>query len=138
MKTDIRTVRVCNVCGKPMLHGYTMYDTEYACSDECLLKSYGGDRKAMEADFADHGEEGDSECFWTCWPSMFFAEDELTIEDLKYMWVQLNDISAHIDNYGNTVITEGFAVPSCSPSSPSGVGCCSSKLSSTTISIIPL
>ena len=110
MKIDIREVRVCSVCGKPMLHGYTMYDTEYACSDECLLKSYGGDRRAMEEDFADHGEEGDTECFWTCWPSMFFTEDELTIEDLKYMWAQLNDIPVNVNNNGDMVITSDFAV----------------------------
>ena len=105
-----KEIRKCNICGKPMLYGYTMYDTEYACSDECLLKSYGGDVKAMEADFADHLNEGDAECFWTCWPSMHTLEDELTLGDLKYMWGQLGDILVSEDSDGNLVIDEYFAV----------------------------
>ena len=105
-----KEIRKCSQCGKPMLHGYTLYDEEYVCSDKCLLKSYGGDKKAMEADFADSMNEGDSECFWTCWPSMYFDEDELTIDDLRYMWNQLGNIPTSEDEDGCLVIDEAFAV----------------------------
>ena len=44
-------VRTCDNCGKPMLEGYYL-GGEHACSDECALALYGGDKKQMEDDLS--------------------------------------------------------------------------------------
>ena len=60
-------VRRCDHCGKPMKEGYYL-GGEYACSDECCLALYNGDKKQMEEDLS-HAEEDFSECYYTEWES---------------------------------------------------------------------
>lgn len=67
---DDKNVRRCAHCGKPMMEGYHL-GGEYACSEECALALYGGDREQMEEDLS-HAEEDDGECYWTEWESVYF------------------------------------------------------------------
>ena len=59
---DDENVRRCDHCGKPMREGYYL-SGEYACSDECALALYHGDKAQMEED---------GECYWTEWESFYF------------------------------------------------------------------
>ena len=58
-------MRVCDVCGKPMSEGYYL-DGDHACSDECALVIFGGDKALMD-EILSHADEDDSECYWTEW-----------------------------------------------------------------------
>ena len=60
-------IRRCDHCGKPMKEGYYLAG-EYACSDECCLALYKGDKAHMEEDLS-HAEEDFSECYYTEWES---------------------------------------------------------------------
>lgn len=51
--------RVCNVCGKRMVDGFVIYDSEYYCSDECLATVYSNEEYNKIYD------EGDG--YWTEW-----------------------------------------------------------------------
>ncbi len=68
---DDENVRRCDHCGKPMKEGYYL-GGEYACSDECALALYHGDKEQMEEDLS-HAEEEDGECYWTEWESFHFV-----------------------------------------------------------------
>ncbi|WP_289764512.1 hypothetical protein [uncultured Duncaniella sp.] len=68
---DDENIRRCNNCGKPMKEGYYL-GGEYACSDECALALYHGDKAQMEEDLS-HAEEDDGECYWTEWESFYFG-----------------------------------------------------------------
>lgn len=63
-------IRRCDHCKRPMKDGYYL-GGEYACSDECALVLYDGDRARMEEDLA-HADEEDGECYWTEWESVYF------------------------------------------------------------------
>lgn len=65
-----RDIRKCDHCGKPMKEGYYLAG-EYACSDECCLALYNGDKQQMEEDLS-HADEIDGECYWTEWDSIYF------------------------------------------------------------------
>lgn len=65
-------VRRCDNCGKLMKEGYYL-GGEFACSDECCLALYGGDKQQMEEDLS-HAEEDDGECYWTEWESYYFED----------------------------------------------------------------
>lgn len=67
---DDENVRRCDHCGKPMKEGYYL-GGEYACSDECALALYNGDKAQMDEDLS-HAEENDGECYWTEWESFYF------------------------------------------------------------------
>lgn len=67
---DDENVRRCDHCGKPMKEGYYL-GGEYACSDECALALYHGDKARMDEDLS-HAEEEDGECYWTEWESFYF------------------------------------------------------------------
>lgn len=59
--------RVCSHCGKHFHEGYFLGD-EYACSEECAVALYGGDRELFEADLeAEEEEAGTTECYWSVW-----------------------------------------------------------------------
>jgi hypothetical protein len=62
--------RVCDVCGKWMNEGYWIGEVNYACSEDCALHYYGGDKEAFEADLAllNDPESADSaDTYWTSW-----------------------------------------------------------------------
>lgn len=63
-------MRLCSYCGKPMKEGYYLAG-EYACSDECCLALYRGDKARMEEDLS-RANEIDGECYWTEWDSVYF------------------------------------------------------------------
>lgn len=65
-------IRRCEHCGKPMKEGYYL-GGEFACSDECCLALYNGDKKQMEEDLS-HADEADGECYWTEWESIYFDD----------------------------------------------------------------
>ena len=65
-------IRRCDHCGKPMKEGYYL-GGEFACSDECCLALYNGDRKQMEEDLS-HAEEDGGDCYWTEWESIYFDD----------------------------------------------------------------
>lgn len=67
-----REIRRCDNCGKPMKEGYYL-GGEYACSDECALVLYHGDKAQMEEDLS-HAEEDDAECYWTQWESIYLDD----------------------------------------------------------------
>lgn len=67
---DNDNIRRCDHCGKPMSKGYYL-GGEYACSDECCLALYDGDKAQMEEDLS-HAEEDDAECYYTEWESIYF------------------------------------------------------------------
>ena len=69
LDSDDENVRRCDHCGKPMREGYYL-GGEYACSDECALALYHGDKAQMEEDLS-HAEEEDGECYWTEWESFY-------------------------------------------------------------------
>ena len=58
-------IRRCDHCGRPMKEGYYLAG-EYACSNECCLALYNGDREAMEKDLSKADEDG-WECYYTDW-----------------------------------------------------------------------
>ena len=59
--------RVCSHCGARFHEGYFL-GNEYACSDECAVALYGGDREQFEADLeAEEEEAGTTECYWSIW-----------------------------------------------------------------------
>lgn len=58
--------RVCSHCGKHFHEGYFLGD-EYACSEECAVALYGGDRELFEADLEAEEEAGTTECYWSVW-----------------------------------------------------------------------
>lgn len=59
--------RVCSHCGKHFHEGYFLGD-EYACSEECAVALYGGDRELFEADLEmEETEPGTTECYWSVW-----------------------------------------------------------------------
>jgi hypothetical protein len=62
--------RVCDVCGKWHTEGYWIGEVNYACSEDCALHYYGGDKEAFEADLAllNDPESADSaDTYWTSW-----------------------------------------------------------------------
>ena len=65
-------IRRCDHCGRPMKEGYYL-GGEYACSDECCLALYNGDKKTMEADLA-LADTDQGECYYTDWES-YYTED---------------------------------------------------------------
>lgn len=65
-------IRRCDHCGKPMKEGYYL-GGEFACSDECCLALYNGDKKQMEEDLS-HALEDDGDCYWTEWESIYFDD----------------------------------------------------------------
>lgn len=58
--------RVCSHCGKRFHKGYFL-GGEYACSDECAVALYGGDREQFEVDLEAEEEAGTTECYWSIW-----------------------------------------------------------------------
>lgn len=62
-------IRRCDHCGKPMDKGYYL-GGEFACSDECALALYNGDREQMEEDLS-HAFENDAECYYTEWEDIY-------------------------------------------------------------------
>lgn len=59
--------RICSHCGARFHEGYFL-GNEYACSDECAVALYGGDREQFEADLeAEEEEAGTTECYWSIW-----------------------------------------------------------------------
>lgn len=59
--------RICSHCGKRFHEGYYLGD-EYACSEECAVALYGGDRELFEADLEMEENEPDTtECYWSVW-----------------------------------------------------------------------
>lgn len=63
-------IRRCDNCGKPMSSGYYLAG-EFACSDECCLALYNGDREQMEEDLS-HAHEMWSDIYYTEWDSIYF------------------------------------------------------------------
>lgn len=62
--------RICDVCGKWHSEGYWVGECHYACSEECALHFYGGDKKEFEADLAllDNPDTADyADTYWTEW-----------------------------------------------------------------------
>ena len=62
--------RYCDVCGKWHTEGYWVGECHYACSEECALTFYGGDKAEFEADLAllDNPETADyADTYWTEW-----------------------------------------------------------------------
>lgn len=62
--------RVCDVCGKWHTEGYWIGEVNYACSEDCALRYYGGNKEAFEADLAllNDPESADSaDTYWTSW-----------------------------------------------------------------------
>lgn len=59
--------RVCSHCGKHFHEGWFL-GNEYACSEECAVALYGGDRELFEADLeTEENEPGTTECYWSVW-----------------------------------------------------------------------
>lgn len=67
-----REIRRCDHCGKPMKEGYYLAG-EFACSDECCLALYNGDKAQMEEDLS-HADEIWSDIYYTEWDSIYFDE----------------------------------------------------------------
>ena len=62
--------RICDVCGKWHTEGYYVCEDEYACSEECAIKLYGGNELAFRLDLAmlDNEETADyAPTYWTEW-----------------------------------------------------------------------
>lgn len=62
--------RYCEVCGKWHTEGYWVGECEYACSEECAIKLYGGDEAAFRADLAlldDEATADSATTYWTEW-----------------------------------------------------------------------
>ena len=62
--------RVCDVCGQWHTEGYWVGEEDYACSEECAIKLYGGNEEEFRADLAmlDDPEMRDMACtYWTEW-----------------------------------------------------------------------
>jgi hypothetical protein len=61
--------RYCDNCGKWHLEGYCIGDgMEYACSEECAIALYGGDKEALYADMPvdeDNNLTDDAVTYWT-------------------------------------------------------------------------
>lgn len=47
--------------------------SEYACSDECCLALYGGDKKQIEEGLS-HACDINGECYYTEWESIYFDD----------------------------------------------------------------
>lgn len=62
-------VRCCDYCGKPMKEGYYLFG-EYACSDECCLALFNGDKKQMDESLSDDSGDNDT-YYWTEWKSIY-------------------------------------------------------------------
>lgn len=59
--------RVCSRCGKYFHEGWFLGD-EYACSEECAVALYGGNRELFEADLEmEENEPGTTECYRSVW-----------------------------------------------------------------------
>ena len=67
MEEEGRFLRVCDHCGKLMSSGYYLAG-EYACSDECCLALYNGDKQQMEEDLSHYDEVG-ADFYYTEWES---------------------------------------------------------------------
>lgn len=62
--------RYCDVCGKWHVEGYWVGECDYACSEECAIALFDGDKEAFEAELAllDDDETADGCCtYWTAW-----------------------------------------------------------------------
>lgn len=62
--------RICDVCGKWHTEGYYVGEDEYACSEECAIKLYGGNETAFRLDLSllDNEETADAAVtYWTEW-----------------------------------------------------------------------
>lgn len=62
--------RICDVCGKWHSEGYWVGECHYACSEECALTFYGGNKDEFEADLAllDNPETANNaDTYWTEW-----------------------------------------------------------------------
>lgn len=65
-------IRRCSHCGKPMKEGWLLGD-EYACSEECAIALYDGDKEQFENDLEMEEQEcGSTDCYWTQWESEYF------------------------------------------------------------------
>ena len=60
-------LRVCSHCGKLMTSGYYL-NGQYACSDECCLALYNGNKEEMEEDLS-HAHEDCADYYYTEWES---------------------------------------------------------------------
>ena len=63
-------LRYCDNCGKLMKKGYYL-DGYYACSDECCLALYDGDKQLMQEDLSYAGESN-SEYYYTEWETFSY------------------------------------------------------------------
>ena len=63
-------LRYCDNCGKLMKKGYYL-DGYYACSDECCLALYDGDKQLMQEDLSYAGESN-SEYYYTEWEAFSY------------------------------------------------------------------
>lgn len=62
--------RICDVCGKWHTEGYYVGEDEYACSEECAIKLYGGNELDFRLDLSllDNEETADAAVtYWTEW-----------------------------------------------------------------------
>lgn len=62
--------RKCDVCGGWMIEGYWVGECHYACTEDCALHFYGGDRQAFEDDLAlleNPDTADDADTYWTEW-----------------------------------------------------------------------
>ena len=61
-------VRRCSNCGKPMKEGYYLAG-EYACSYDCALALYNGDKAQFEEDLQADEDYNYGEVYYTEWES---------------------------------------------------------------------
>ena len=59
---DLKHVRACSECGKPMTEGYCIEDgAEYYCSEDCLHKNL------SDEEYENLYDDGRGNSYWTSW-----------------------------------------------------------------------
>lgn len=64
-------IRKCDHCGKPMKEGYYL-GGEYACSEECAIALYNGDKAQFEDDLEQDELHNYGEVYYTEWEDYYF------------------------------------------------------------------
>ena len=61
--------RTCDICGNYMSEGYVLAGT-HACSDECALEHFAGDKEKLDEAMS-HADEDGSDYYFTEWESIY-------------------------------------------------------------------
>jgi hypothetical protein len=90
-----------------MSKGYILGE-QYACSDECALKLYDGDKAQMDEDLS-HAEENDADFYYTEWPSIRYDDLDASPETYNVIMGDIESADDSASDNKKTVIVRSVS-----------------------------